>query len=80
MSRRLESHENRETPSNPKSQAEHRRFGGYGPRFLARLDGEFALALFDFKHHELILARDVFGTKPLWFARAAERFGPSDGP
>ncbi|CAK9080374.1 Putative asparagine synthetase [glutamine-hydrolyzing] [Durusdinium trenchii] len=48
--------------------SEYQRHGG---SFVRRLDGEFALALFDFQRRELILARDPFGTKPLWFASSA---------
>ena len=31
---------------------------GHGGSFVRRLDGEFALALFDFQRRELILARE----------------------
>ncbi|CAE8611265.1 unnamed protein product [Polarella glacialis] len=41
----------------------------WGPGFLRRLDGEFALALVDFQGDaSLLLATDAFGTKPLWLA------------
>ena len=41
---------------------------GHGLDFVRHLDGEFAVALFDFQQRQLVLARDPFGTKPLWYA------------
>ena len=41
---------------------------GHGLDFVRHLDGEFAVALFDFQQKQLVLARDPFGTKPLWYA------------
>jgi asparagine synthase (glutamine-hydrolysing) len=35
---------------------------------FAEFDGEFAISLWDDKSGELILARDVFGTKPVYFS------------
>ncbi len=40
----------------------------YGWDFVRKLDGEFALVVFDFKKNELLISSDVFATKPLWFA------------
>ena len=37
---------------------------------LARLDGMFALALYDRQHRHLTLARDPFGEKPLYYGYA----------
>ncbi|CAJ1397727.1 unnamed protein product [Effrenium voratum] len=54
--------------------SEYRRHGG---DFVKRLDGEFALALFDFARREAFLARDPFGSKPLWFARGDGKFAVS---
>ena len=34
--------------------------------FPKQLDGEFAIALYDFKHDLAVFATDRFGTKPLW--------------
>lgn len=42
----------------------------HGLDFVRHLDGEFAVALFDFQAKQLVLARDPFGTKPLWYAMA----------
>ncbi|HEX5423876.1 MAG TPA: asparagine synthase (glutamine-hydrolyzing) [Candidatus Acidoferrales bacterium] len=40
----------------------------YGAAFVAKLRGMFALALYDFRQHKLILARDRMGKKPLHYA------------
>lgn len=39
----------------------------WGMEFLHKLDGMFAFALFDAKNDELIIARDRFGEKPLYY-------------
>lgn len=38
-----------------------------GEKFLNKVDGMFALALWDSKRKRLILARDGYGTKPLYY-------------
>ncbi len=43
----------------------------WGVDALARLDGMFALAAFDRESGQLILARDAFGEKPLYYAELA---------
>lgn len=38
----------------------------YGADFPSHLDGEFAVALYDFKQRIAVFSTDAFGTKPLW--------------
>lgn len=44
----------------------------FGPSVLNRLRGFFAFAFYDTERHELLLARDRFGQKPLWYTRQQE--------
>ena len=46
----------------------------WGPRIFSRLRGMFALALWDRRSQQLILARDRVGKKPLYYARAGSAF------
>lgn len=43
----------------------------HGEDFLARLDGEFALALYDINRRTLIAARDMFGSRMLYWAKTS---------
>ncbi len=45
----------------------------YGDAFLHRLNGMFAIALWDIPRRRLLLARDRAGIKPLYFAQAGGR-------
>ncbi len=42
----------------------------WGPRCLERINGQFALAIWDADKRELFLARDRVGIRPLYFTRA----------
>jgi asparagine synthase (glutamine-hydrolysing) len=44
-----------------------------GPRFVEDLRGMFAVALWDARRRRLLLARDAFGIKPLFYAVVGER-------
>ena len=44
-----------------------------GAAMVDRLDGMFALALYDARAGSLILARDRLGQKPLWYAELSDR-------
>lgn len=41
----------------------------WGPECLARIRGSFAFAAVDIQRRSLILARDAFGTRPLYYSR-----------
>ena len=45
-----------------------------GSGFVSKLRGMFALALYDTRTQTLLLARDRFGIKPLFYAPVTERF------
>eukprot|EP00438_Fugacium_kawagutii_P033306 Skav219635 [mRNA] locus=scaffold628:255521:258098:- [translate_table: standard] len=50
-----------------------------GESFPLMLEGEFAIAVFDFQSQRAVFATDPFGTKPLWYAllRQESRVGIS---
>lgn len=42
----------------------------YGERFVERLNGQFAIALWDVRRQRLVLARDRVGVRPLFYTRS----------
>lgn len=46
-----------------------------GPTCVAKLRGMFALAIFDTRARTLVLARDRFGIKPLFYAPGSQQLG-----
>ena len=51
-----------------------RAYGEWGVDAFRRLRGMFAIALWDERKRELVLARDPLGIKPLYYYRTNERF------
>jgi asparagine synthase (glutamine-hydrolysing) len=49
-------------------------FDEYGPGLLPHLPGTFALAVWDERSQSLLLARDRFGERPLYYATTADGF------
>lgn len=49
-------------------------FAEWGADALLRFNGMFGLALWDRKEKSLLLARDRYGVKPLYYARQGKRF------
>lgn len=49
----------------------------HGELFTQKLDGEFSVALFDFKNDIVCLSTDAFATKPLWFSFQDGKIGAS---
>ena len=47
----------------------------YGDEFVKKLDGEFAIILFDFKKGLILISSDVFKTKPIFYSIDSGRFG-----
>lgn len=51
-----------------------RAYEAWGPEFVLRLNGMFALALWDRRSRSVLLARDRYGIKPLYTTRAGSAF------
>jgi asparagine synthase (glutamine-hydrolysing) len=49
-------------------------YARWGPRALETLDGMFAFAIWDGAEKRLLLARDRFGEKPLYYAHTSDGF------
>lgn len=49
----------------------------FGETFPKHLDGEFAICLVDFNKKIIIMATDVFRTKPLWYSIEGDKFAIS---
>ena len=47
-------------------------YGKWGEEFAGRLVGDFALALYDPRERQVLLARDFFGARPLYYLRSGE--------
>ncbi len=62
------------TSSSPDSQLALLAYLRFGKSFAAHIVGDFALALFDPRSRELLLARDVIGIRPLYFYQDANLF------
>jgi asparagine synthase (glutamine-hydrolysing) len=46
----------------------------FGPSFLQKLNGIFAMAIYDLQENDLFIARDHFGVKPLYIYQDAKQF------
>lgn len=49
-------------------------YEAYGDRLVDHLRGMYAFGIWDQREHTLLLARDPFGVKPLYYARDGETF------
>lgn len=52
----------------------------HGVAFVERLHGMFAIAVLDRRHHRLLLARDRFGKKPLYYQAQGDRVSFASEP
>ncbi|CAE7303543.1 asnH [Symbiodinium natans] len=48
-------------------------YSSLGASFPLVLEGEFAIAIFDFTKNQAVFSSDAFGTKPLWYALIPHR-------
>lgn len=49
-------------------------YAAFGEGFAEHLNGDFAVAVFDPKRRQLLLARDALGVRPLYYAQAGQSF------
>lgn len=49
----------------------------HGDEFTKKLDGEFAIVLFDYKNNKCIISSDVFKTKPIFYSLEPNSIGVS---
>jgi len=49
-------------------------YEAFGEDFAGRLNGDFALAVFDRRRRRLLLVRDALGVRPLYYTRAGQTF------
>ena len=56
-------------PDTPTAQTVLEAYIAHGTRFISKLEGIFALAIYDDRRKELLLARDRYGVKPLYYLR-----------
>ncbi len=47
-------------------------FYKYGKSFFNKLDGEFAIVIYDYEEKEVLVATDTFSTKPVWVGKSFE--------
>ncbi|HEX8442624.1 MAG TPA: asparagine synthase-related protein [Allosphingosinicella sp.] len=52
----------------------------WGPKLVDHIAGDFAFALWDSAEHELLLARDPLGQRPLYFSRTKDHFAFASMP
>ncbi|HEY8105095.1 MAG TPA: asparagine synthase (glutamine-hydrolyzing) [Gemmatimonadales bacterium] len=55
-------------------------FADYGPAMLERLNGMFAIAIWDHRERTLFLARDRLGVKPLYYTRTRQALSFASEP
>jgi asparagine synthase (glutamine-hydrolysing) len=49
-------------------------YAAWGEDFASRLHGMFAIAIWDARQRQLVLARDRFGIKPFYYSQTRDRF------
>ncbi|MDP3181234.1 MAG: asparagine synthase-related protein [Desulfobaccales bacterium] len=62
------------TPQSPDPVLVLAAYETFGEAFPERLNGDFALGLFDPRRRQLLLARDAIGLRPLYYCRTGDTF------